>query len=150
VSNSKAAVKYVPRDSGCGYVQYFDVAFIFDDPETAGMTFDAGELLGYAIAQLQKQLDVTIPDKPMHYYEGTAISYGGIKSDIYINPDHIKVSWQDKEESLQDWLDLQRESETNLERPYFSPNLPVTSINGNKFSIDADYYINHTPWTPPK
>lgn len=149
-NNSKAAVKFVPRGSGCGYVQYFDVAFVFDDPETAGMTFDAGELLGSAIDRLQSQLDLDIPDKPIRYYAGSPISIREIKSDVYINPDHVKVSWQDKLTTLQDWLDLQRESETNLERPYFSPNLPVTNIGGNRFSIDADYYINHTQWTQPK
>lgn len=149
-NNAKAAVKFVPRESGCGYVQYFDVTFVFDDPNTAGMAFDAGELLGSAIDRLQRQLDLDIPDKPVRHYADTPITIREIKSDVYINPDHVKVSWQDKLTTLQDWLDLQRESETNLERPYFSPNLPVTNISGNRFSIDADYYINHTQWTQPK
>lgn len=148
-NNAKAALKYVPRDSGCGYVQYFDITFDFDDPITAGMAFNVGDMLAKAVTRLQHQLDKHIEDKTTQYHEGI-VSYQLQKSRVSIEPERIKVIWQGKTFALEDYLAEQRVAETSLERPYFAGNQLTSSIDGNKFSIDAQYYINYTPWTPVK
>lgn len=146
-NNAKAAIKYVPRDNCCGYVKYFDVAFNFNDPDLAGMSFDSGQLLSRTIGHLQHTLDQELPDKS--FFTGE-ITISPAKSDIYIEPEQVKVVWMDEVVPLQEYLDQQREAETNLEKPYLAPNIPTANIGGNKFAIDADYYINFTPWSRNK
>lgn len=148
--NANAVMKYVPRDIARGKVQYFDVFFDFNEARLAGVSFATGKLLEQAIDTKISQLDRGIETGPGHYDEYSGHYRESRKSDTYLKPEQIKVLWESRTYLIEDYLELERQSTTNLERPYLAPNQEEVKIDGNKFSIDADYYINFTPWEPKK
>lgn len=149
VDNANAVMKYVPRDIARGKVQYFDVFFDFNEARLAGVAFATGKLLGRAIAAKITQLDREIENGQGYYDEYSGNYREPRKSDTYLKPEQIKLLWESRTYLIEEYFELERQSTTNLERPYLAPNQEV-NIGGNKFSIDADYYINFTPWDPSK
>lgn len=136
-NNATAALKIVPRGVGQGKVAYHDILFDFDDVELAGTAFSAGELLKGAI----EQAITNYTGKPRYYSP---------EVDTVFDPEAVQVRFAGQQTGIERWLDLQRESTNNLERPYLSPNQPVVKFDGHKFQITADYYIDFTPWDATK